>query len=1673
MASLSSYLPVDLLPEWWRALAADWAFSHESFTPSDDGWTLVLLAQNAASAPTIVLPSPDAEFSLSIGVLAALTVIRTWSDYRVRFNVATISVSLPALLKPARWDGQSLLPAGTGRASITVSLGSNLIEFNERRGIVFVDPSLAEITPTIDAAFFIGDTGIGIVIDDLAWTVGESGVEARVRMASLVFPAALGALPTIAITDAIINERGFSGTISGRWTLTFDRGVYSMNGQAVSLFGGFTGGLDSVDLTFVESRITGCTIAGELIVPYFDGGRDTAVRIAMAINDAGEISCEASAAAGSEIVLIKSELLRLKLRRLVISNAGLELSGALQPLVMAGQGMHWPELTVDDLRIGSDGKVSIGKAWMDLEELATLDLWGFKLELARLGIGTDETRSDGDRMWIDLSGSLQLMEQLPVGLGIEGFKISWPQVLPNVADPADFALALSKQVEVSFAGVELFYGVPGAVEFAGLIRFFKDAQVVGFAGDMQLRVPSAGFGAEAGLMIGFNQEEPPYPFLYLYFGVELPAGIPLAQSGLALKGAMGMFGINVVPDRTPEQNWYYDWYNRGPIVGAHPTNKWKPGRDALALGVGVTITTADGYVKGTRGLLVLSLPGPVLMIEGRALLLSGLTPGAEPPLRALAVFDGHAGTVQLNVEAEAELVEGVVSAYATAEAFFDFNDITRWHLYLGQDTPEDRRIRANILKIGDAFLFKADAYLMLDMAGEETLRSRMGIFVGFKPKIPDIGPASVTFEAALSGTGELSVQPEQFSGQIRLEGTVGLSLCGVGLQVGARSELATQGPVPFHVEAEVDISAEPPWPLDPIEASIHFEWSLPAPPQIDAPLRQVALGSRFSSQSSGMTPDGDVQAGSMLFASDPPQQRKPRAERSPVVAMDSYLVLDFTHEMNSAHFAVHPDGRTKIFDAGYFHFTPTLTGVRIFECRKNSDGTAPDESASQSPWQLIAQTGDSTRPLPGVWTAGSDPGSPAVPSARRLQLWSDNPLLQTQTAPNMAMSVLLGSTPSAEPLAARILDDYPSLMQPLPAAARRTCLTFDKWLGQARRAGERLKWRGVSLYGTRGNVRVQTTDHRCRSPKKQTCVSLMAAEDLQIDFPEPIAEVVVHWCQPVKLPAATEPAGRVSAHTTPITLDAHLARLSTDRESELVAQWQALQRAARAATSDTWLDVAQDARDLAAATADRLRHERNVDVAVTGTDCAWTIRAVDGTAFWSMSLTALEGLGIHKICWTTGADADRAARSREQAEANVTAVSGALEPTFRDDCFYRIEVLSEVARRLTLPEGLEFLRPIFTQLEAAVGGASPVRFAQTAFFQTVSPPADLRPYVSTVVPAPGPLLHFTADDVVVRFLRSTVAAMFGDTSPGRASLQVWARDSAGRSVRASSVTWSKAAHATLFDDERIWQEYRDQELNWPTRGPVADDVLTARFSGVTGLRPNTRYELLLVGNDTATITSLTPVLFHSRFTTSAFETFEKLAEPDADAQWPTLSFDGRLQLTTDFVEAQQNFAEASTAWHRADTDHRFGRLRDGRSGIEAARLALRAAKTALDDAFRATAAIISPARLAARPASRLGHVLLRSSERNGIVGAWITAPESLDLQSVTGLDEPVGHTTWRLQRNQANVPLHQVMGFFDSGSRHLILLKTAGTLLRGNYQVVLTHQRSSGRHEARIAFVVP
>jgi hypothetical protein len=1386
-------------------------------------------------------------------ILSDLGKLEIWfqTEFKLRLSVGSFKIRLPShLLRPVQNAGNGTWEVDSSREYVEVKVDFTPFQDRlpvsakqhpisltiDRSGRIDIEYPFQEssdeiVVPIIslNGPAMLAESGIVFEAREIVFDLNPEDPTLSFGEAFLKFPPNLFGsivLPELKFENASLSQRGFSGSVIANWPLVYenDKFVYRLDGEIrdADLFT-LKGGLQCISLAFFENRIIASAITGGLIIPYFE----KPINIGLNIISNGNFSATLVGVGNEGINLTKEELIALNIQILTIAKDGelysVVISGQLEPLLMASSGLQMPKLDVNDLYIDTEGTIKLREAWLDLKNLTTLDLWGFKFELSRLGLGYEELN---DYLWVDLSGSLRLLPQIPVGLGVEGFRLTWPRDLSPVFEqhgnsPLDLALAIADQIQVNFGGIYLFYGIPTAVEFEGLIRFFKDAQVVGFAGDMALRVPSAGFAAEAGLMIGINFENPPYPFLYLYFGVELPSGIPLGQSGLALKGAIGLFGLNVAPDKTPDQNWYYDWYKRNPI-GAYQTNKWRNERDALALGVGVTITTTDGYIKGTRGLLVLAVPGPILIIEGRALILDGLKPNADPPLRALAIFDGKQQIAQFNIEAKAEVIKDMLEAYGTLEAFFDFKDITNWHLYLGQDQPNDRRIQANVLKYLDAYLFKADAYLMLDMVGSQTLRSRMGVFIGFKPKVPPIGPVNVVFDATLSGDGVATILPEQFSGAINLSANVELSAFGFGLQMTANADVLTEGPEPLRVETNVEIHAEIPLPplqinedlkleVSPVEVDgeLHFVWQSPEPPTITPPLEGVTVTSRFEPGGSALE----------MHEKSSVSSDRTLADSSPVVPLDATPLVMFRQEMNQSSnsnnpdspglFARHPDGLLKFYDIGLMRFIPDLVKVELFEHEKNRPWT--DTSAD---WQLIASS-DKNRnlPLPGTWLADSDPQQPAIPAARRLQLWADNPLTHTQTALGHGYGLFLNIARPTKPLAESILDDYPQLMVCEYGTPETVCVDFND--------AENTKVPSDAFWNYQG-LQIKSDNSITLVPEaaNQVCLNISQNNSSEIRFPVAVSQVKIRLCKPALAP-----------------------------EEVLTKR--------RAKTLDEIDQIRIEAANQGTTPDFNACHYKVNHRPPSFQSQEWTIETLYVTAgFHCLEIKGKVEYSIAEICYITAEEAQRVRRANQQCEDNQRDFP--LSP-IKPGCHYRLEISTQLKSDLNLEslpfpinsllgEALEKMYDFIADQVYGKYGFINSTTTDVAFFQTEGPPHNLSRYIKWTNPEHQSTRVFRGDDFSIRFLRSNLRQMFNEQSAY--PLKIALRDAEGHLISKYRTSWNKAQNATLFAEESAWATHRETKLNWPAPPTPQDDLLEASSIITTPtLNPNARYEMLVMGGN--------------------------------------------------------------------------------------------------------------------------------------------------------------------------------------------------------------------------------
>ncbi len=197
---------------------------------------------------------------------------------------------------------------------------------------------------------------------------------------------------------------------------------------------------------------------------------------------------------------------------------------------------------------------------------------------------------------------------------------------------------------------------------------------------------------------------------YLGLGVEFPAPIPIGGSGLGLYGVLGLFGMHYKRNENVNAGVpALDWLNN--IVHGNPTDivGWDPNLDKWAFGIGAVLGTVDaGFTLNLKGMLILELPGPRILIMVNLKMLS-IKPGTEGEVTAglLAVVDLDFNLNKLTIGVLINYeIKGLISLKIPVEAAFGFEDLSKWHLYIGSIASP---VSAEVLGI-----VKAQGYFMID-----------------------------------------------------------------------------------------------------------------------------------------------------------------------------------------------------------------------------------------------------------------------------------------------------------------------------------------------------------------------------------------------------------------------------------------------------------------------------------------------------------------------------------------------------------------------------------------------------------------------------------------------------------------------------------------------------------------------------------------------------------------------------------------------------------------------------------------------------------------------------------------------------------------------------------------------------------------------------------------------
>lgn len=577
-------------------------------------------------------------------------------------------------------------------------------------------------------------------------------------------------------------------------------------------------GVMAVTLDIIKGALVKFVVRAKVAVPWLSFEAYLNLEISAGGNVLAVLDLSKSALNGSISGVMEAGVVQASVA-LTETGASFSLSGTLQPTLFP-EAIAWPTLAFDDLRITSDGHFHIPNGWLRPPKPKPVNFFGFQLLIEKFTLGNTP---NGDKLF-GLSASIQLHEALPAGGSVDGLRVTWRDTPTG-----------PKITSVSFEGIGIALETP-SIALSGQVSMVQGKDPVTgldmmtFEGAVTLDLIPLKQKYTAQARIGRATDPVTFdvtPFFYLYLDVDLGMGIDLF-AGLKLYGIQLVAAWNQAPLKKPDQPWYAPtwsptpgWYNATPR-GVTAMSKWGFAKGAMAVGAGLTIGTTDGRTFAGRFLGLVTLPGPAIMIDGRANLMRDIKelsdPTKEPTFGALAVLDTPKSELLFGIDTVYNYEEGgrLVTISGSTEAFWRWGKDGTWHLYVGKDQPLSARIQARLFDLIDG-----TAYLMIDSDG---LRLGAGATLAFDKSFSKV---RVYAQIAVDGGVRISLAPPQFQGKVTLIGKAGVKVFGFGLNLSVDAMAQVDAFAPYHVLAHLKVAANLPWPLPDFKASVALEWTAP------------------------------------------------------------------------------------------------------------------------------------------------------------------------------------------------------------------------------------------------------------------------------------------------------------------------------------------------------------------------------------------------------------------------------------------------------------------------------------------------------------------------------------------------------------------------------------------------------------------------------------------------------------------------------------------------------------------------------------------------------------------------------------------------------------------------------------------------------------------------------
>jgi hypothetical protein len=886
---------------------------------------------------------------------------------------ATLRVRSP-LLRRVRQQGSEWVADTVGGAPLPVEIALNNV------GVAATaegDVSFTGSQPALSLSpFEIGTTGlivdatsIGLHLhaSDLPPPGGQPGFKGvSIATANIHLTGSLagGVAPSlVTLTHVLIGSSGFSGHVGATWTAGNQSKLFGMDCELISL-----------DMDFRQNVPVGGGIKARIKLPFFE----QAIVVEIGYTADGGLTVGLGATSGGLVALSVGGVLTLELDALkfTVDDGVLtvRLSGMIIPIIAE---LKVPPIRVDNLTIDSKGNVDLPGGWLELPKQYGLDFHSFKISITKFGLG----REPDGRKWIGFSGGVKLVDGLPAGVSVDGLRITCNEDWSG-----------TPSITLQGIGVEL--EIKDVLYFKGAVAFQNDPADRRFDGAIKLELKSLKFKIDGEFVVGNTAS---FRYMGLYLAVDLPVGLPILSTGLAVFGMEGLFARRMAPNKLPTENWYEigtgGWYKKVKtgVLPLRDPLKWKTKPDATALGIGLTFGTLsdNGHTLSARALFLGIFPGPILMIDGAANLLKDRSKLGEDPLfRTLAVYDGTAGSllVGLDIAYKYDGATGkLIKLSAGTEAYYEFANPTAWRINLGLK-PREQRIQARIFN-----MFDANAYLMLSAR-----QVAMGCWVGYD-QTWKFGPLKVALSAWMESNVVVSFKPIQFCGDMALHGGVELSAFGFGFSLTVDARVEAEVFHPRHLLAELDVTLNLPAPMPKkkrrLTAHCKIEFGpTPDPPEIPVALKSVSIEHMkvsttwplpASAPHNLLQPDYDDGQGFLTTGSGDPDTPP---QVIPVVPRDCRPTIHFSR-------SVHDDALIGAFvqipDPGWEWIGDPDKKQGSARVRYALKWVVLEKRVG-SAWSAVAGKGEGVSGLPelfGSWTPAAAPSGPGV-AQNRLTLWS-------------------------------------------------------------------------------------------------------------------------------------------------------------------------------------------------------------------------------------------------------------------------------------------------------------------------------------------------------------------------------------------------------------------------------------------------------------------------------------------------------------------------------------------------------------------------------------------------------------------------------------------------------------------------------------------------------------